>query len=494
MIRLLDLSGLFWATWHGAAGKPPSYPFERVVGRVEEYSRDCHIAICLDSAAPGWRREIDPAYKANRPQKEAAALEQLRRVVDELATRGYPLWLVDGMEADDIIASAATWAAREQADRPIEIVTADKDLLQLVDDATDVRVLSLTTNEVLDAAKVKAKLGVEPGKVRDYLAIVGDKSDNVPGARGVGQVGATKLLDEFGDLAGVLAAAQVAGKITPEGIEKKIVAALADIDRSAQLVTLRNDIVLPFGDVLRPRVSAARTKTEYDEGDGGGFLETPEHQSPATPPAPPPIVAAQTVAAAARASTALARAQPMSDPAFLLALEPRGLAEAFKFAAHLYDSGLFRGHNNVQSIFAVIATGRTMGIDAMTAVRGIDIIEGKPRLSSALFVGMILRSGVAKYWQLVQSTEEIAEFETWRAGAPKAVSMTYTIEEARRAGKLGPSRSGKPTPWQTNPKTMLRWRCEAELGRAVYPDVWSNVYLPGELDDGIEDAEFERAT
>lgn len=509
MVRLLDLSGLFWRTWMASAGKPASFTYERVMGRVVEFDHACSIAICLDSDS-SWRKDFDPQYKANRPAREAAAIEQLRRCIAELRAKGYPVWEAEGMEADDVIASACL--SPTLAEHEIQIATTDKDLLALVDER--VLWLSLATNELRGPKEVMSAFGVAPTQIRDLLALWGDSSDNVPGARGVGAKHAARLLMEFGDLAGILAAVQEPGKVTPASIEKAIQSCLGDIDRSARLVTLRTDLELPFEEVLEPRAATASSASETQGFSDPGFGESEEPArapaaAPAPPPPPPKIAARVVEVESARAavgprvvasSTALAVAATTS-PSYMLALEPGSLHDAFKLARSLFDSGLFSGrggHVNVESIFAVILKGRTMGIDAMTALSGIDIIKGKPRVSAGMLVGLILRSGLAKYFSLVETTEKFAIYETWRVGAPRpAPPMKYTIEEAERSGKLRPSRSGELGSWHTDPKTMLRHRASSALARAVYQDVAANVYVVGELEDDepeIPNAEYEEAS
>jgi hypothetical protein len=179
-------------------------------------------------------------------------------------------------------------------------------------------------------------------------------------------------------------------------------------------------------------------------------------------------------------STALATVR---HERFALALEPSNVSNAYTLAKHLYNSGLFRAHSNPDSIFAVIMTGRTMGLDALTSLRGMHIIEGKPQISAALMVGMVLRSGLAEYFECIESTDERATWETKRVGARKERKESFTMKDADVAGYTRKSNSGKPTQWQKGPRTMLRWRAAAELAREVYPDVVSNVYIPGELEE-----------
>ena len=122
----------------------------------------------------------------------------------------------------------------------------------------------------------------------------------------------------------------------------------------------------------------------------------------------------------------------------------------------------------------------------MTALRGMHVVKGKVTMSSALMIGLVLRSGLADYFTIVETNAELATYETFRKGGPEggtATRMTFTIAQADKMGLLAPSRSGEPTQWQKDPENMLRHRCAARLARVVYPDVVANVYTPEELED-----------
>jgi hypothetical protein len=182
----------------------------------------------------------------------------------------------------------------------------------------------------------------------------------------------------------------------------------------------------------------------------------------------------------------------VSDPRWTFALEPSDVKAAYIMATHLFKSRLFANYANEDAIFAVIIAGRSMGLDAMTALRGMHIIEGKPCVSAPLMIGQILRSGKAQYFDLVDSTENSATYETMRVGRPRPVSMSFSIEDARKAKLI---KDGKAdSNWAKYPRTMLRWRAATELARAVYPDVVSNVYTIDEMTNGgVVDAEIEAA-
>ncbi len=125
---------------------------------------------------------------------------------------------------------------------------------------------------------------------------------------------------------------------------------------------------------------------------------------------------------------------------------------------------------------AVILRGRSMGLDMMTALDGFHVIEGKPTASSMLLVACVLNSGKAEYFELVETTNERATWVTKRIGGRKEVPLTFSIEDAQRAGLV---KSGGN--WTKHPRAMCRKQAGAELARAVYPDVCANVYTTDEM-------------
>ena len=120
----------------------------------------------------------------------------------------------------------------------------------------------------------------------------------------------------------------------------------------------------------------------------------------------------------------------------------------------------------------------------MAALRSVHIIEGKHSLSAELMVALILKSGLAEYFRLVETTDVICTYETKRKGNDKPLTLSYTIEQAAQAGLTAPPRANKqPGPWHKMPTQMLRARCKSELARLEYPDLLAGLYTPEELRD-----------
>jgi len=201
-----------------------------------------HMAVVLDKAGTSFRNHLYDQYKANRPEAPEDLKPQFPMIRD--ATRAFSLPLIEeeNVEADDMIASYTKAALAEGW--KVTIVSSDKDLMQLIEPHGDSRVDMLDTmkNARMNRATVEEKFGVGPEKLGDVLGLMGDSSDNIPGVPGIGPKTASKLINEFGDIESVLAAA-------PEMKKSKMRDNLIEFAEQARLsrvlVTLREDCPLP---------------------------------------------------------------------------------------------------------------------------------------------------------------------------------------------------------------------------------------------------------
>jgi DNA polymerase I len=198
-----------------------------------------HMAVVLDKSSHSFRNEIYDKYKANRPEPPEDLRPQFPMIRD--ATRAFSLPMVEeeGVEADDMIASYAKAACA--AGWHVTIVSSDKDLMQLVEPCVDM--FDTMKNVRIDGAAVIEKFGVGPELVGDVLALMGDSVDNVPGVPGVGPKTATKLIQEFGDLESVLAAAT---DMKPSKMRDNLIEHAEKARLSKVLVTLKEDCPLPI--------------------------------------------------------------------------------------------------------------------------------------------------------------------------------------------------------------------------------------------------------
>ena len=128
----------------------------------------------------------------------------------------------------------------------------------------------------------------------------------------------------------------------------------------------------------------------------------------------------------------------------------------------------------------IMITGHELGLSPMQALRGLHVVEGRPVLSADLIVGLVKKHPACKYFRLVESTDERATYETMREGEPEPTRITWTIQQAAKAGLTGRQN------WKAHPAAMLRARASAALARAVYPDVAMGIYDPDEALDFID--------
>ena len=198
-----------------------------------------HMAVVLDKSSQSFRNQIYDKYKANRPEPPEDLRPQFPMIRD--ATRAFSLPMVeeDNVEADDMIASYAKAACA--AGWHVTIVSSDKDLMQLVEPCVDM--FDTMKNLRIRHEEVVEKFGVGPDKVGDVLSLMGDSVDNVPGVPGVGPKTATKLIQEFGDLESVLAAAP---DMKPSKMRDNLIEHADKARLSKVLVTLKEDCPLPI--------------------------------------------------------------------------------------------------------------------------------------------------------------------------------------------------------------------------------------------------------
>ncbi len=198
-----------------------------------------HMAVVLDKAGTSFRNQIYDQYKANRPPAPEDLRPQFPLIRD--ATRAFSLPMIEeeNVEADDMIA-AYTIAARARG-WLVSIISSDKDLMQLVGDGVDM--FDTMKDKRIHREEVIEKFGVGPELVGDVLALMGDSSDNVPGVPGIGPKTATKLINEFGDLESVLAAAP---DMKPSKMRDNLIEFVEMARLSKVLVTLKEDCALPI--------------------------------------------------------------------------------------------------------------------------------------------------------------------------------------------------------------------------------------------------------
>lgn len=487
-LLLIDLSSLAHPIWHMSESEPdPNATSRKVVGRVRALATNHpHTAICCD-AGRSFRHDVSADYKANRPEADARLQHQIKLAIDQLQADGFPVWRVPGFEADDLVASAVCKSII--AGHDVLVVSADKDLLQLVEDG--VRQMRPEKGDIFDVAAVREKFGVSPNQIVDYLSLVGDQSDNVIGAKGIGPKTATKLLQTFGSIVGIMKAlAETPEKFTPA--TKTSLEEFATRAATVQeLITLRMDVPIPFDSILLPRTSAAatdfitaqeqdnlmdtQTAPIIDVGNAPVIEETPI--PPAGHEAKPQAGELATEPMQPSKAVAVRTAEVLPPQGeYHLQLDPRSLNEARLIASDLYKSAMFSAYGTPQAVLSTIMLGRELGLPAMASLRQIHIIEGKHALSAALIVALVLKSGKAEYFEVKSFDETQATVVTKRVGGRREQKLTHTIEMAKQAGLVK-----EKSNWLKIPTEMCLARAQARLARLVYPDVVGGLYDPEEL-------------
>jgi DNA polymerase-1 len=210
-----------------------------VIAMLRKLAKDYQgspIAVVFDARGKTFRDDIYSEYKANRPSMPGELAEQIQPIHDIIRAMGLPLLIVPGVEADDVIGTLATQATENR--RETVVSTGDKDMAQLVSD--HVTLVNTMTDTRLDRQGVIDKFGVPPEGIVDYLALMGDSVDNIPGVAKVGPKTAAKWLNEYGTLDDVIAAAdQIKGKVG-----ENLRDALDQLPLSRELTRIKCDVAL----------------------------------------------------------------------------------------------------------------------------------------------------------------------------------------------------------------------------------------------------------
>ncbi|MEX2199370.1 MAG: DNA polymerase I, partial [Burkholderiales bacterium] len=203
---------------------------------AEDYKAEARACV-FDARGPTFREAEYPEYKANRPSMPELLAAQIEPLKQAVVALGWPVLAVEGVEADDVIATLAAHAKR--AGWRTVVSTGDKDLAQLVDE--DVTLVNTMSNETLDIEGVKRKFGVAPEQIVDYLALTGDAVDNVPGVDKVGPKTAAKWIQQYGSLDAVMAHADSIGGAVGANLKQ----ALDWLPTGRRLLTVKRDVTLP---------------------------------------------------------------------------------------------------------------------------------------------------------------------------------------------------------------------------------------------------------
>jgi len=240
---LIDGSGYLYRAFHALpplsnrSGEPTGALFGVFnMLRVTLKQQPAHVAFVADAPGPTFRDELFADYKAHRPPMPDDLRVQIAPMMALVGALGFPILRIDGVEADDVIGTLALQAAASGID--VVVSTGDKDLAQLV--GPHVTLVNTMTNTTLDPAGVVQKFGVRPDQIADFLALVGDTADNIPGVEKCGPKTAAKWLAEYGSLDAIIAnVGKIGGKIG-----ENLRAALPQLPLSRKLATIKTDVAL----------------------------------------------------------------------------------------------------------------------------------------------------------------------------------------------------------------------------------------------------------
>lgn len=263
-LLLVDGSSYLYRAFHAMApltapdGTPTGamYGVLNMLRRLRaDYAHD-YCAVVFDAKGKNFRHDLFADYKATRPPMPDELRPQAQLLPDLVRLNGWPVLVVPDVEADDVIGTLAKQG--EAAGWQVVISTGDKDMAQLVSDK--VTLVNTMKGETLDCAGVQEKFGVRPDQIRDYLALMGDKVDNVPGVEKCGPKTAVKWLEQYGSLQGVMEhAGEIKGKVG-----EHLQAALPRLPLSYELVTIKTDVAL-HSDLPEGLESLRRTTPKWSQ-------------------------------------------------------------------------------------------------------------------------------------------------------------------------------------------------------------------------------------
>jgi len=289
-LLLVDGSSYLYRAYHAlpdlrnARGEPTGaiYGVLNMLRRLATDYKPDYLACVFDAKGRTFRDDWYAEYKAHRPPMPEDLVCQIEPLHQAVAALGWPLLMIDGVEADDVIGTLARQAA--EAGMHCVVSTGDKDLTQLVNPS--VSLINTMNNERLDEAGVEAKFGVPPRLMLDYLTLVGDSVDNVPGVEKVGPKTAVKWLSQYGSLDGVVAHAEEIGGVVGQNLRR----ALPWLPQAKKLLTVYCDVPLPVKPAeLVPQTPAEAELTGLFQRFGfRSWLKEPAQAGAATA-APAPI-------------------------------------------------------------------------------------------------------------------------------------------------------------------------------------------------------------
>lgn len=243
---LIDGSSYFFRAFHAlppltnSKGQPTGaiYGVANMIKKLIKDYQPEELAVVFDAKGKTFRDEWYPEYKAHRPPMPHDLSIQFAPLIQLLEAMGLPILIIDGVEADDVIGTLARQATEQGI--PVVISTGDKDMAQLVNE--HITLINTMSNTTMDIEGVQTKFGIKPEQVIDYLTLIGDTVDNIPGVSKCGPKTAVKWLNEYQNLDNLLQNADAIGGKIGENLR----ASIPQLPLSKKLVTIKTDVELPL--------------------------------------------------------------------------------------------------------------------------------------------------------------------------------------------------------------------------------------------------------
>jgi DNA polymerase-1 len=413
-------------------GEEVSMARRKTIGFIRGLYSEGPVIVALDSP-PYNRVEIYQEYKSNRPEKNEAAVEELRNCIEEIKTDGHSVAYAPGYEADDVIFTIV----RKMDVEDYKVWGTDKDLLQIC---------NITEPWSRKEKSPNGTLGVSHEHVIDYLVLVGDASDNIKGVKGIGPKTAVSLLKEFGSIDGIYSAVCM----TPSVFKPSTLSALKEADEwigtSIKLVTLQD-----CSNTIRIEKREEKTVMSV-KGQENTEIKPAKKENKALITVPHNVID------------------------FRQSLEPIGIDECWRVSEAFFQSRLYSKFPTPQAIMVTIMRGRALGLDATTALDGIHVIQGKPTMAAYLMTGLVLASPKCEFLYCSQSNEQSATWVGKRKLFPSEVERIFTIDDAKKMYLTSKDN------WKKQPAIMLKWRAASLIIRELFPDIINGLYATEEFE------------
>lgn len=431
---LIDLSNMVHRLWHSDRDNVE----HRVISFLKTLQAE-NIVVVMD-APPYKRKDIYPNYKANRDTPDTDLVAIFSNVKNKILNSGFKIAQAEGWEADDVIGTIINDMTDKGEYDPSEVIVygKDKDLLQITN-------LVDPFDGKCDSSE--SRLGIKQYQVADYLALVGDTSDNIPGVDKVGDKTAVKLLSEFGSIDGIYKAIdETPEKFGTSKILESLKSARESVQKTLQLTLLNCAVQVEY---LQGEVK----ETKLDE------IKIPDQSE---------------VKTEAVQNAVVLRTEPTP---YSKSLEPIDFKQAWQASVLFNKSGLYPKFKGPEQMIMIVMRGRELGIGATTALDVIDMIQGKPTMKAAGMLALVMQhKDVCQYIYCSETTDHKATFVTKRTNIPVEISRTFTMEDAEKLGKANSDQ------YKKQPATMLKWRACSQLIREVYPDIINGLYATEEME------------